>query len=90
MTEKEAPVQEQEEKKKKKKKLEPLAKGQMLHHVIRVISRSPGAQGGAWTLPDIEAYLADYTNHGWTLFSTHYLGELPEGYTMLWVLAKDS
>lgn len=82
-----APAAEQP-KKKAKKKAAPKMKGELLHHVIRTISRSPGGQGGAMALADIEAYLADYTQNGWNLFQTHYLGELPEGYAMLWVLRK--
>lgn len=64
--------------------------GQMVHHVIRTISRSPGGQGGAQALADVEAYLADYLNNEWRIFDTHYLGELPEGFIMLWVLTKET
>lgn len=71
-----------------KKKAAPKVRGQMVHHVIRTISKSTGAVGGSWTLADIEEYIAQYTMAGWELFATHYLGEVPEGFNMLWVLTK--
>lgn len=86
-------VKEVEEKvveaKAKKVAKEPALKGQLIHHVLRVISKDGSGEGGSWNAADIEEYLAQYTFHGWVLSSTHYLEKLPEGYLMLWILVKD-
>lgn len=88
MTEDKAAVAEKPAGKSAKKKEAPQSKGQLVHHVVRTISKATGATGGAWSLSDIEEYIAQYTMAGWELFATHYLGEVPEGYSMLWVLTK--
>lgn len=73
----------------KKKQADNLRPGiQQIHHVIRTISREGSGSGGAWNVGEIEQYLAGYLNNGWRVSATHYLGELPEGYSVLWVLLK--
>jgi len=74
----------------KKKAKEDLAalKGELIHHVIRVISQDSSGTGGSWRVEEIEEYLAKFTLNGWYLKNTHYLEKLPEGYVMLWVLTK--
>ena len=63
--------------------------GQLIHHVVRTISGDGSGTGGAWSAADAEDYLAQYTNNGWKLHSTHYLEKLPEGYVFMWILTKD-
>jgi len=72
----------------KKEKIAP-PKGQLIHHVIRVISKDGSGEGGSWNASEIEEYLAQYTFNGWILHSTHYLDKAPEGYMVMWVLTKD-
>lgn len=75
-----------------KEKKQPKAKaatGQLIHHVIRTISKDNSGTGGSWTTAMIEDYLSQYTNNGWKLHNTYFLEVLPEGYTMLWILVKD-
>jgi len=67
----------------------PKVKPQLIHHVIRAISRDGSGSGGAWTMQEIEEHIMTYLAGGWRVHQTHYLGELPEGYTMLWVLLKN-
>lgn len=66
------------------------AEGQLIHQVIRVISKDGSAQGGSWRLDDIEDYLMQYLMNGWKLYSTHAMGQLPEGFVFMWVLTKDA
>jgi hypothetical protein len=82
-------VKEAEVKKEKKTKAAATMKGQLIHHVIRTISKDGSGTGGSWTAQDAEEYLAQYTFNGWTLFSTHYLDQAPEGYVIMWILVKD-
>jgi len=91
MTEDTAVKEEVQEKvtKAKAKKAEPALAGQLIHHVLRVISKDGSGEGGSWNASDIEEYLAQYTFHGWTLHTTHYLEKLPEGYLIMWILVKD-
>lgn len=77
---KDIPVKEVSEKK------EP---SQLIHHVIRTISRDGSGTGDSWKMQDLEEHIMNYLAGGWRLHATHYLGELPEGFTMLWVLLKN-
>jgi len=56
---------------------------------MRTISRDNSGVGESWKMQDIEEHLMNYFANGWSLHATHYLGELPEGYTVLWVLLKN-
>lgn len=77
-------------KEEKEKVPEAKAEGQLIHQVIRTISKDGSAQGGSWRLDDIEDYLMQYLMNGWKLFSTHAMGQLPEGFVFMWVLTKDA
>jgi len=67
----------------------PKIKSQLIHHVIRTISRDGSGVGDSWTMQETEEHIMQFLAEGWKVHQTHYLGELPEGYTMLWVLLKN-
>jgi hypothetical protein len=86
----EVPEKKKAPAKKKKKQAEnnrPLP--QQIHHVIRTISRDGSGSADSWRIQEAEEYLAQFLNNGWRISATHYLGELPEGYTVLWVMLKN-
>lgn len=57
--------------------------------VIRYISRTGGdPQSGHYSVFDVDAYLSEWVEKGYELFNTHYLGENPEGFGVLYVLVK--
>jgi hypothetical protein len=60
----------------------------MIHQIIRTIARTGMVppNTNAMTGTDVDAYIAQWEAQGYELFNTHYLGENPEGYTMLYVL----
>ena len=65
---------------------------QMVKQVIRYISKQNRSMqvSGEWSVEDVDNYLSEWLNKGFRLFSTHYLGENPEGYGMMYVLVKDA
>lgn len=83
-------VEDKPKAKEKKETPKAKAEGQLIHQVIRTISKDNSASAGSWRLEDIEEYLMQYLMNGWKLFSTHAMGELPEGYVFMWVLTKDA
>lgn len=85
-------VEDKPEVKAKKADPKPEAKatgGQLVHHVIRVISQDGSGSGGSWLLADIEDYLMQYTMNGWVLEGAYPIGQLPEGFVFMWLLVKN-
>jgi len=68
---------------------ETVANPQLIHHVIRTISKDNSGEGGSWPLEQIETYLAQWLGTGWRLQSVHVLERLPEGYVVMWALTKN-
>ena len=61
-----------------------------LKQIVRYISRTGiSIPGGAWSAEQIEDYVNTYIDLGYRPFNTHYLGENPEGYGILYILVKD-
>jgi len=60
------------------------------HTIVRVISKSNAMSPNAAAFPSVQvdAYVASFLRGGYELENTHYLGELPEGYMMMYVLVK--
>lgn len=70
----------------------PVMAGQpKVYQVIRYISRKnvTSEQEGAYSVSEINFYLTEKINEGYKLFATHYLGEVPEGYGMLYVFVRE-
>mgnify|MGYP001057476391 CR=1 FL=1 len=61
-----------------------------VHHVLRYISRGMPLEG-AYSSEEVNMYLSEWMAKGYELFSTHYVGENPEGYGFMYILVhKDS
>lgn len=59
--------------------------------IIRDIAKPtsmPNFDNGPWTVEMIDSYVGEWVDRGYDLVSTHYLGEIPEGYKVLYVLKK--
>ena len=76
-----------------KKENEPYVKKEKLpvRHVVRGISKLgitvlPENGPEQYAVQDVEARLAEYYKQGYKLLETHYLGETPDVYMMLYVL----
>ncbi len=61
-----------------------------LHTVIRVISKTGAMNPNASAFPivQVDAYIASFLEQGYTLANTHYLGEIPEGFIMMYILLR--
>jgi hypothetical protein len=60
-----------------------------IKHIIRGISKAGGISEEADPVQDIEMYVNSFLNDGYKLFATHYLGETPEVFRILYVLVRD-
>ena len=57
--------------------------------IIRYISRTAGdPQANHWSVQEIDAYLDAWYQQGYKLYNTHYLGENPEGFGVLYIMTK--
>ena len=53
----------------------------------RVIAKDlSGMQHGALSIEQVDALLSSWFDKGYKLFNTHYIGESPDGYSMIYVL----
>lgn len=61
-----------------------------LHTVVRTISRTGAMTPNANAFPivQVDAYVASFLEQGYQLVGTHYLGELPEGFIMMYILIR--
>ena len=61
-----------------------------LKTVVRTFSRTGGYLANANAFPgaQIDAYVASFLDEGYKLVNTHYLGENPEGFIMMYVLVR--
>jgi hypothetical protein len=59
-----------------------------IHHMQRVMSKNDRPNAGAVPREQIDRELSDWFAQGWKLFNTHYLGEMPEGFNILWILVR--
>lgn len=62
-----------------------------MHTVIRTISRAniSNHEADLWTAAEADSYLSEWLNTGWKLSSSHFVGEIPEGYKMIYVLIRE-
>ncbi len=63
----------------------------LVRTVIRVISKQnyTDPTSGAQSVADVNMHLTGFIQQGYRIAGTHYAGEMPEGYTMIYVLARD-
>ena len=61
-----------------------------LHTVVRVISKTNAMNPNASAFPSmqVDAYVASFLEQGYQLANTHYLGEIPEGFIMMYILLR--
>lgn len=61
-----------------------------LHTVVRVISKTNAMNPNASAFPSmqVDAYVASFIEQGYELKNTHYLGEIPEGFIMMYILLR--
>jgi len=58
--------------------------------IIRYISRvAPDPEDQHYSVYEIDAYVSEWIDNGYKLFATHYLGENPEGFGVLYILVKE-
>jgi hypothetical protein len=57
--------------------------------IQRVVSKTGMPVGGSVPVEELEGYVSEFLNAGWKLFAFHYLAEIPEGLSMMFVLYKD-
>lgn len=58
--------------------------------IIRYISRQyANPQEGHYSVAEVDAYVGSWIEQGYKLFNTHYLGENPEGFGVLYVLVAE-
>ncbi len=63
----------------------------LIRTVIRTISKQnyTDPTTDAWAVSDVNMHLTGFIQQGYRIAGTHYAGEMPEGYTMIYVLARD-
>jgi hypothetical protein len=59
-----------------------------VHHVVRSIAKVMPVEGSVLA-EEVNMYLSEWYAKGYKLFSSHYLGENPEAYIMLYVLVRE-
>ena len=61
-----------------------------LHTIVRVISKTNAMNPNASAFPSVQvdAYVASFLEQGYDLINTHYLGEIPEGFIMMYILLR--
>ena len=65
--------------------------GKEVHHIFRPISKTAATGidiNGAWSLAEVEKYVNQYLNTGYTLRFVFYLGESPLGFNMMYIVEK--
>jgi hypothetical protein len=65
-----------------------MAEGKEFKVVIRTIAQNPQPEIGAYSVEQVDAYIADLLSDGWKLFATNYIGQSPEGYIFSWQLYR--
>jgi len=57
--------------------------------IIRYISRqAPNPLQEHYSVGEIDSYVGSWIEQGYKLFNTHYIGENPEGFGVLYILVR--
>lgn len=60
-----------------------------VHHIVRFLSLTGATvQQGAFSIADVDAYVSEWLDKGYDLFSTHYIDKAVEGYAVLYILVR--
>lgn len=64
--------------------------GADMHTIVRTISKVGAVPAGVSAFPvmQVDAYVSSWIDEGYELVDTHYLGERPEGYDMMYILLR--
>jgi two-component SAPR family response regulator len=56
--------------------------------IIRWISKMnySNPEANFWSVQEVDAYINSWLEQGYALFNTHYIGDNPEGYGVLYIL----
>ena len=58
-----------------------------VHHIVRYLSKnSITIPQGAFSIADTDAYISEWLDKGYELFSTHFIDSNPDGFGVLYVL----
>lgn len=57
--------------------------------IVRYLAKTGHTLEQAYAVADVDYYLTEWIDKGYKLFNTHYLGENPEGFGVLYVLVLD-
>jgi hypothetical protein len=70
--------------------MEPDVPGQYREHhiVMRTVAEVPNAVKGSVSASQVDQYLSQYLQDGWTLFNTHFLFHSVDGELMCWILIR--
>jgi len=57
--------------------------------IIRYISKQyANPMEGHYSVGEVDLYVSSWIDKGYKLFDTHYIGEVPEGYGVLYILVR--
>jgi len=60
-----------------------------VHQIIRVISKGmEDTNAQAFSGATVDSHISVWLEQGYEMFNSHYLGMIPEGYLMLYILVK--
>jgi hypothetical protein len=58
--------------------------------VLRYLNKqNTTTPNGSFSVEDVNVFISQWLNKGYTLQATHYVGDNPEGYGVLFVLVKE-
>lgn len=58
-----------------------------VHHIMRYLSKTGNTiMSGAFSIADADAYLSEWIDKGYELFSTHFVDQNAEGFGVLYIL----
>lgn len=58
--------------------------------IVRYLSRqAPNPLEAHYSIAEVDAYVGSWVDQGYKLISTHYLGENPEGFGVLYILVRE-
>jgi hypothetical protein len=57
--------------------------------IVRYISKGmPQPQANFYSVEEVDAYVDSWLKQGYSLFNTHYIGEVPEAFGVLYILVR--
>lgn len=57
--------------------------------IVRYIAKgTPQPQANFYSVEEVDAYVDSWLKQGYSLFNTHYIGEVPEAFGILYILVR--